>query len=294
MRYLILLLFVPLMSAAQHYCDVDFESFNASPVKVELNPTYDLFNLRFDIIRQTEEIEKNDSTKKRENVDYHKLGFDLGNFLFVDLNGNLVLRIDQMLGITEKEPFTLLKETPQFWSNSYGKIYYRYTDGQFSSKTFFNRRFWEQFHTEKFGTSVEVYRRNHYVCSIEQDFDGLYYKYGNMRINQIYNGGNQHYNTSKHTFWGTEYFLENGAAYIGRQFIIDTNDQERTVEIYGWSRHRKFRPLYAIKLNDREMIIHSRWNNGYYIEYSPTEVKIYHRHRLVATYTKTDKYAENN
>ena len=75
------------------------------PVYVKYN--YEIIDLRIDIIRQTETEHVNDSTTETVDVPYHKLGFDLGNCLFFDLNENLSLRIDKLLNFNSEGNFTL-------------------------------------------------------------------------------------------------------------------------------------------------------------------------------------------
>ncbi len=69
------------------------------PSPLELSASFELFNWRYDIIRQQECVEDSDGDTSSEDVDYHPIGFDLGNGLFFDLNDNLSLRIDWLLGI---------------------------------------------------------------------------------------------------------------------------------------------------------------------------------------------------
>lgn len=53
-----------------------------------LRPNYELYDFRMDIIRQ-QESQMVDSTMDTSDTPYHRLGFDLGNGLFFDLNENL-------------------------------------------------------------------------------------------------------------------------------------------------------------------------------------------------------------
>ena len=69
------------------------------PSPLELTASFELFDWRYDIIRQEECEEDMDGDTYYEDVDYHPIGFDLGNGLFFDLNNNLSLRIDRLLGI---------------------------------------------------------------------------------------------------------------------------------------------------------------------------------------------------
>ena len=63
--------------------DIKFE-------ELDLKVSYELEDLRFDVIRQqTSDATSDVGDTDTEDVPYHPFGFDLGNGLFYDLNGNL-------------------------------------------------------------------------------------------------------------------------------------------------------------------------------------------------------------
>lgn len=82
---------------------LEFEQLN-------IQPGYELEDLRIDIIRQ-EKIVQVDSVESTEKVSYHPIGFNLGNGLFYDLNENLSIRPQELLMISPTETYQIKKIT---------------------------------------------------------------------------------------------------------------------------------------------------------------------------------------
>ena len=76
---------------------------------LQLEPEFDLYHFRVDIIRQTEDKMESDSTTSTEAVNYHILGFALGNGLFYDLNGSLGFDVLKLLAVNTESDFELQK-----------------------------------------------------------------------------------------------------------------------------------------------------------------------------------------
>lgn len=62
-------------------------------------PNYEIFEFRFDILRQTESNSDGDGNSSTDDVDYHVAGYNLGGGLFWDLNDNFSFRLDYLLAI---------------------------------------------------------------------------------------------------------------------------------------------------------------------------------------------------
>lgn len=75
--------------------------------QLELNVAYELEELRLDIIRKETTSSDPDGNSTTEDVPYHPLGFDLGNGLFYDLNGNLALRLKHLFDLDGRSEFSL-------------------------------------------------------------------------------------------------------------------------------------------------------------------------------------------
>lgn len=98
-----------------------------------LIPSYDIYDIRIDLIRQTNEEQVDDeSCPQTDNVPYHPVGFYLGNGLFIDLNDNLSLLVPKLFNINNRENFTIEKKNPQNLPGS--KTIYIKTDNLFQTK----------------------------------------------------------------------------------------------------------------------------------------------------------------
>jgi hypothetical protein len=74
---------------------------------LELKPGYETNNLRIDLIRKTFTENVSDSVTETKDTPYHPLGFDIGNGLFYDINENLCLRLDFLLGYSSDKNFEI-------------------------------------------------------------------------------------------------------------------------------------------------------------------------------------------
>ncbi len=91
------------------------DKIDLEPLKLE--PGYDLYSIRLDIVRETE-----NSPNFRggtQLMPYHRLGFHLGNGLFYDLNDNLCLLVNDIYGIEEDENFEIVERVSPQRRNRY-------------------------------------------------------------------------------------------------------------------------------------------------------------------------------
>ena len=148
MKLLLVFLLLPCLSFAQiRGKKIDVNNFKAEQVKLSLEPNYDLFKLRFDILRQTEEVEVNDTVSETVEVDDHLIGFEIGDFLFADLNDNITLQINKLLNIDFYHPFSLQKSYRPFRKGQTN--YYEFNNGVYSYKRSNHGRKHEKFITMK-------------------------------------------------------------------------------------------------------------------------------------------------
>ena len=164
MKWLLILFIFPIVVNAQQLRKIDVESFKANTVYLTLKPDYDLFNFRFDLIRETETVQVNDSTSKTEASDYSKLGFDLGNYMFFDLNQNMCLRIDKLLSIDNTDDFIVKKETFPFRNSRVE--YFQFYNGKFSHQSFYRNRYIEDFNVIQKDGQLHIYYKKKYRRSI--------------------------------------------------------------------------------------------------------------------------------
>ncbi|MEE4176195.1 MAG: hypothetical protein V2I46_01665 [Bacteroides sp.] len=72
-----------------------------------LQPSFDVYQIRLDLIRETDRAVLPDSTVTEEEESYRTLGFYLGNGLFYDLNKNLSLLIPDLFQVDPAASFTI-------------------------------------------------------------------------------------------------------------------------------------------------------------------------------------------
>ena len=82
------------------------------PERLGLQMDVEPFNLREDIIRNTEAIE--DKVNKKP---YYPLGFHICNGIFLDLNGNLSFDIAELFNITKVSRFKVVEKTNLLFNN---------------------------------------------------------------------------------------------------------------------------------------------------------------------------------
>lgn len=72
-----------------------------------LQPSFDVYEIRLDLIREKDTPMLSDSTGTEEELSYRTLGFYLGNGLFYDLNNNLSLLVPDLFQIDPAANFTI-------------------------------------------------------------------------------------------------------------------------------------------------------------------------------------------
>lgn len=283
---IILALLLPLVCSAQFKGrKIDVDRFKANRIDFQLEPDYDLFKFRRDIIRTTEEVEETDSTTSTQEVDYFELGFDLGNFLFYDLNHNLSFRFDQMMNLSLEDNFTLIVESYPFRSSQ--KTYIKFDDGKLSSKQRKQGRYRENFNLDQTRNTVDSYYKNRYRFSILSNEEGLFKKHRKRKIEEIYYRGNNEYNTAAKERWGKKFFIEDESICLDWHLYITSNENHDKIEVRYKKKKRNRRPVYTIQLNESEIIIYDKNERGYYIRFSENEVQVFDHKRLIKQYKLT-------
>lgn len=286
MKSIIFLLLLPLWGFSQFKGKkIDVESFNAEKVDVSIAADFDLFELRYDIIRQTEEVNNTDSTCKTVDLDYHVLGFELGNFLFFDVKNNLSLRMDKIFGLDYSNDFIIQEESYPFRKNR--SQFYTFQDATFYDRNGPMRRNKERFNIDATDKTIDKYYRNRYQFSVVKNDHGLYKKNNRRIIYRINNRGNSRYNTSKHPKRGNKYFKKKNSLVLNRRYAVCTNDDNTIIEIRHGNNKRS-KPIYSIQSNSKEIIIYDRSQRGQYFNYSNAEIAIYNHKKMLQKYTRIE------
>ncbi|MGF7138017.1 hypothetical protein [Roseimarinus sediminis] len=277
-----LLLLLPLMGKSQMNRKIDVEGFEAQTVKLSIEPAYDLYGLRIDLIRQSKKVAVNDSTQKAIDVQNRLVGFAIGEFLFADLNFNLSIRVDKLLKLQHGTDFHLEESTYPNRRSDY--TYYQMKDGVLSTKARKRARYREQFNVQQTGdTLASSYKRWPQFKIIENE-EGLFMKNGWSWHDRIFRHGPNHYSTSKRPKWGDHFYLENGQIHLDKTFIITTHPAGNAIEIHHWRGKKLYKPIYTIRYNQEEIIVYDRRQRGLLIRYQADKVEVFNKRHLLARY----------
>lgn len=286
MKYLIIILLLPLAAFSQHVRKIDVKSFRPDPIQLSFEPDFDLLMLRHDIIRRSKTVEVNDSVSEDVALDHHLMGFSVGPYIFIDLNKNITIQIDKLLGISMHENFVVKKS---YYPHRKGNtVTYRFENGVFSTKMRQRGKTRQRFSIDQSGNQFDLYHKKRFLFSVVKNEEGLFQKRRKRYTEKIFWHGNQHYTTTSKPNRGNKFYMKDGQINIDKTYLIKTNSTEDAIEVYSWRRHNLKRPLYTIQHNQSEIIFYDRHRRGYYISYSPDEVKIYHRNKLMVHYVRED------
>jgi hypothetical protein len=268
----IILLILPFAGQAQMNRKINVDRFEAHTVNNSLVPSYDLYGLRIDLVRQTREVAVNDSTKEDVEEDNRLIGFNIGDFLFMDLNFNLSIRVDHLMDLKHDTDFQLMKSTYPHRRND--DIFYRMDQGVFSYSYREKSRTRERFNLESHDGILEVYYKKRPQFQLIENEEGLFKKNRLSWDDRIYRHEPDVYSTSRNPKWGYRFYRAENQVHLHKTFIVTTNPEGNALEIYHWRKNRLRKPLYSIRYNQDEIIVYNRRNRGMLIRYSPEKVEV--------------------
>lgn len=285
MKWILLLLLTPVVCFSQHKKRIDVQHFESKPVELSLDPKYDLFQMRYDVLRQTKQVTVNDSVTKTEPEAYEICGFDIGRFLFADLNNNLSVRIDKLLDLNTNSEFEVAVQYLPFRERS--KSQYQFKDGVYSHKYGKKEEFRPDFKVQHKGKAIEVFSRRKFLYNLVENDEGLFRSNKRRLESRILKQADNFYSTSENPKRGSRYYIHEGKIIIDRSYILVPNSENNAIEVYYWTRKKELKqPIYTIRYNKNEIIVYDKKQRGYYIHYSPTNVEVYERGKKVITYSK--------
>lgn len=280
----IAMLLLPFAMQAQMSRKIKVEHFDAQTVNLSLKPAYDLYGLRIDLVRQSREVAVNDSTKEEVEEENRLIGFDMGDFLFMDLNFNLSLRVDHLMNLTPGSEFVLKKSD---WPHRRtDDVFYQMKEGVFSYSYREKSRTRERFNMEIHDGVVEVYYKKRPQFQIIENEEGLFKKSRWSWDDRIYRHGPGEYSTTKRFSRGYRFHQAGNQIHLHKTFIITTNPEGNALEIYHWRKNRLRKPIYSIRYNSDEIIIYNRRNRGMLIRYSPEKVEVFEKRHCRLRYER--------
>lgn len=245
-----------------------------------LKPAMELNNLRLDIIRETEDKQINDSTTRTEDVPYHHFGFNLGNGLFYDLNENLCLRVDNLLGFEGKNNFSVSKISRPV-SNRDISLLIRRNDS-ISVKYPPGKRSRYLYHLTHDEGKISYWYRNRLVFSVIETDTSLICSGRKREWYSIVKTGENSF-IVKRGRW-TEYYKEDENSVTLENDYVVTLSPDR-LELYIMRKGRKNDRLwYTIVKSKDVMFIYNKKHSGRKIEFTNDGILIYRDNRLALKY----------
>ena len=229
------------------------KSTNDSFMPSQLEIAYEVEGLRLDIIRQT-------THRKMEiPVQNHPLGFDLGNGLFYDMNQNLSLRIDKLLGIKTGEDYSIKK----YYSNAiHSTISRERENGKFCEKgeNFNGVIFEECSKLTRTGNILNFYWRGKekLLYSIEQrGHTFMYFKPGITKPKLVMSKKASNQFTVGNTKKQKDFSLENQTLFLEGKYVIRQNESESKIQVFEKKR-KKEKLIMTIKRGDGHIFIYDK------------------------------------
>jgi len=221
------LLFAILLMATLYGCTITHIKFDVEGLKqvafepLRLEPYEELLDLRIDIIRQTTHESVTDSTSELRDVEYHKLGFNLGNGLYFDLNNNLSLRLDDLLGLDVSDDFLLERSYP---TRRKWKKVYSHHDGAHTVEYPSRSRKYPSYNIFRYEDSLSVFLRNRYCFSITRDDSTLTERFSDRVYSTIRKEGDGLYRQSLRKYSREFKQADNELVLAGRYRIVRSED----------------------------------------------------------------------
>jgi hypothetical protein len=248
---------------------------------LSLTPNYEVNDLRVDIIRQTFDANINDSTKQTSETPYHPMGFNLGNGLFYDLNENLGLRLDYMLGFSPDNDFVLQKiNRPKY---NKGITTYKFLNDSFLVQYPPRKRNHYQYHKIHRHDSTLIMYKKRLKYALSETDSSLVYS-GKRRkwdvINKI--DDNNFYLNKKR--WKKNYTIKNNSIFLENDYIVNLTNNDSTIEIKSNRKWRKDKVLYTIEKNEDKLFIYNKRFSGLLIEKEKNKISVYRNKTLLYKY----------
>ncbi len=234
--------------------------FNEPELKMDYEPT----NLRIDVFRQHTTNYINETIIYEEPVDYHPLGFNMGNGLFYDMNGNLSFRIDHLLDFSTDEPFEIRLNN---WPNNQKAItQFVYKNNEFSKIAIHQRNFKSLFEKVSIPDSAVIIKKNNFYYAISQTDTSIAYYFRERKPLKIYKlDQNRYYRARKRG--NRKYTNYDGVVTLGRTFTIQLSEDRNYIFINTPNRTKQNKkPILYIRRDAGKIVVYTNTFRGTRIE----------------------------
>lgn len=244
-----------------------------------LSPQVEPHFLRIDIIRQTESVTIGENQSETRDVEYHPMGFDIGNGLFFDLNDNLSLRVDRLLNMDTNQDFTIAEvHYPQ--KNKH--IAYKKWAGDTLKTKWGGRKKWRyQYHKSGSADSL-AFKWKSRLKYAAVDTDSTWIYRGKRRKWKVMA------QTDPTTFKVDQRFGKDGVFIfdtnhitLNNRYIVSSTDDHKTIFIL---RKRGKKILYTIQRDENILYVFDRRKSGKKLVLSHRSLDVYENKRWDKTY----------
>jgi len=275
-RIFFYLLLVALLPGCATLDKTAIRDLNRVPLEpIALQPSFDIYEMRLDIVREKKMEVNPDSSYSEEEETYQTLGFYLGNALFYDLNKNISLLIPDLLGVGTSDQF-LIRELNR---------------GAFTEKLY--RREPEFFNIELVGLINWVYRTR-----LESTDTSLTVNRGLLRKYTL----SWTDSTLRHKglIFSTRILPQHGGFYVPqlifrRNFfqndqVIDLDNiyrivhENNSIVVYRRAWYGGFKPLFTMVRSDYDIYIYNKRHRGYRLSYVGNELVVFENRREIIRY----------
>ncbi len=270
-----LLSYLLLLSSCAAWESMDINLAKAKRVNpLMLEASTELLFLRQDIIRQTYEDCVNDSTTETRKVDYHPMGFDLGNGLFYDFNRNLSLRLDYFLGIQHLEQFKIKSTSNLIWGGDISFKSRDSTDICNEWTNIFGNQRQRCLTVKSHSDTIQVFEGDRLCYSIYQNEEQAAYLNRRGRVLKQLEKKEDGLYVEKFRHRNNTFKLAADGVHLDNGYIISLNGKEQLIEIWRRSWGRKHL-LKRVMFSEDEIIIFNRNHFGSRIIKNDKGLEIY-------------------
>jgi hypothetical protein len=278
LRNLLLIEFLALFTgscATLNISDISNPDRGFEPLRLE--PAIETNDLRIDLVRHTSDVQINDSTTETHDTPYHPLGFNLGNGMFYDLNGNLSFRLDELLGIRENDCWSL--EQTMRKRQKRADYVYSFCDNILDISYPPGRRKHYQYHRITEDNTTSVLFRNRLLYAVEFNDKTVVYRGKRRKWDTLVNKGENRY-YRKMGWWRENFSLMDGTLYLDRDYFIELSEGNRKIRIIrpGFLINR---PLLTLSRTGQNLYIYDRRLAGTRIEFTEEGLNVYRNRTFI-------------
>jgi hypothetical protein len=233
-----------------------------------------------DVVRQQTSHTTGNTVDYRD-VPYHPLGFDIGNGLFYDLNGNLSLRVNYLLGLEDDPAFTIRKEDVS--RGRRGIEYYTFRQDSLLKSFEHTDRVVPLLVREGRPDSLSFDGRFTRNFAIVQRDSSVVYR-GKRRARDILRQQSDGTYSLDRWLSSREFQKKGNTVELGKHFRIELTNHDRTILVWGQTLFSK-RILFTIERGPDKILVYNQQGAGKMIKLGEEKFALYRNRTLLDRYS---------